>query len=290
MGGMGGMGGAMPMMPMMPMMPCLPACSMPMMAASCPLPVACSPLVQSYQTPLPFQFSSGFGSSFGNFLPQYNPSSGMSCCCCVCAPPLPPAISYYPRPVSVPQPYPVPCPIPVAIPNIQQVPVPRHVSVVAPPIFADCNSPGAVPSGAPLMPSAGGFTQGTAAQSLVMASNKLSTKETLLNDDNSKDSKRRRPIHKTVDQSRRAKAEKIAASLSKLGLTDNLHSDTISRKGKHAVKSTRRIRKLSHDDISLISLSKNNYISLPDHLTSDRLSTLLDKSNQNSYSKSSRRR
>ncbi|CAF3977859.1 unnamed protein product [Rotaria magnacalcarata] len=191
---------------------------------------------------------------------------------------------------SVPQPYPVPCPTPVAIPNIQQVPVPRHVSVVAPPIFADCNAPCAIPSGAPLIPSVGGFTQGNVAQSLVMASNKIPTKETLLNDDNSIDSKRRRPIHKTIDQSRRAKAEKIAASLSKLGLNDNLHRDTISKKAKHAVKSTRRTRKLSHDDISLTSLPKKNYISLPDYLTSDKLSILLDRSNQNAYRKSSRRR
>ena len=129
-----------------------------------------------YGTPNPF-----LSAASSSFNPSFNVGSGSwSCCCCfcmpaVCPPPPPPAITYYPRPVSVPQPYPVPCPVPVPVPNIQQVPVPREVCVVAPPIMADCNSALAAPAGAPLWPSQGVFTNPSAGQPMVMSSNNNST-------------------------------------------------------------------------------------------------------------------
>jgi hypothetical protein len=313
-GGMGGMGGmgCMPMMPMMPMMPCLPAsCCMPMaapmMAAATPLASACTPLVQNmyssaainpstfmspasftsaltagpmpYRPPASFEFPSNVGMvmpmscgmpnpllsqpSFGGFSPQFSPNGGLSCCCCICTPPpvAPPTVTFYPRPVSVPQPCPVPCPVPVPIVNVQQVPVPRPVSVVAPPILACGNQAMSVPSGAPLSQFQGGFIQGGLGQPLVMGSNKKSTKETLLSDKSSISS------HQSH---RRAKAEQLAASLSNLGLNNNLHSDITLSKAKNRIKSTRN-RPSSH------SISNNKYLSETDWLTSDTLTSLLNK-------------
>lgn len=279
---MGGMG--MPMggmgMPMMPMMPCLPAsCGMPMVAAAAPLPIACSPLIQSmypmtgmnfgnwmspssfmsalssaplsYQPPASFQLPSNLGMimplpyaasnpllstpTFGGFSPQYNFGGGMSCCCTFCTPcpPPPPPVCFYPRPVSVPQPCPVPCPVPVPIPNVQQVPVPRPVNVVAPPIIAGCNPGLPIPSGAPLTSSFGGLTQGGLGQPMVMRSNQISTTQTLLKDETSKGSRKRPPI----DPARRKKAQRLAASLSNLGLENSFPSDTSSLRGKTRVKS-----------------------------------------------------
>jgi len=198
--------------------------------------------------------------SFGGFSPQYNFGGGMSCCCCYCTPSAcPPAISYYPQPVSVPQPVPVPYPVPVPIPNIQQVPIPRPVSVVAPPIIAGGNQSLSIPSGAPLLSSQGGFMQGGMNQQLVMASNQNSTTQTLLKDKTSEKFKRQTSTRKSIDQARRAKAQKLASSLSNLGLENSFPTKIPSSRRKHRVKSNR---------ISSFSVSDC------DHLTSDTLSSL----------------
>jgi hypothetical protein len=172
-------------------------------------------------------------SSFGGFSPQYNFGGGLSCCCCYCAPPIaPPAISYYPRPVCVPQPIPVPYPTPVPIPNVQQVPIPRYVSVVAPPVFSGDNQAFCAPTGAPLVSSQGGLMQGGFGQSLVMGSNQNSTTQTLVKDERSENPKRRTSVRKSIDQSRRAKAQKLAASLSNLGLNNSFPTNISSIKNK----------------------------------------------------------
>ena len=276
-GGGGGFGG-MPMMPMMPMMPCLPAA--PMMAAASPLPMACNPLVQNMYPmasmnptgfmspasfmsglntgPMPFrppasiEFPSNVGmvmnlpygspnpmfpmSSFGGFSPQFGAGGGLSCCCCYCTPAISaPTVTYYPRPVCAPQACPVPVPVPVPIPNIQQVPVPRAVTVVAPPIFAGGNQGFPMFGGSQLMPSQGMYTQGGMGPTMVMGSNRQSTINSLLDDHSSETSK---------DESRRLKAQRIASSLSKLGLDDRTHGKTRSKRSspchiKHSRSSAR---------------------------------------------------
>ncbi|CAF1299929.1 unnamed protein product [Rotaria sordida] len=257
-------------------------------------PMACRP-------PASFQFPSNVGmvmpfpwgtpnplltpSSFGGFSPQYNGNGGLSCCCYYCIPPPPPPpppITYYPRPVCVPQPYPVPCPAPVPIPNVQQIPVPRCVSVVAPPIVADCNPCCPVPAGAPLIPSQGVVTLGTLGQSLVMRSNTISTDQRLFNDET-----RRKPIRKTFDQSRRAKAERIAASLSNLGLGNTiLDRNNSLNEFKYRIKSTRNVPIRSRKDFSLVSKSNDEYISDSNLTTLDTLFSLSNKSKQKQNNKS----
>lgn len=199
-------------------------------------------------------------SCFGGFTPQYNFGGGISCCCTYCAPPpvvAPPAITYYPRPVSVPQPCPVPCPVPVPIPNIQQVPVPRPVTVVAPPIVAGCNSGFPISAGSPLMPFQGGFTQGDFGQTLVMGSDENSTTQTLLKDETPEKPKRKPSVRKPIDQARHEKAQKLAASLSNLGLNTHFPAETTSSKNKHRTK----LR------------SNTNYTSELDFATLDRISS-----------------
>lgn len=315
----------MPMMPCLPAcpMPCLPACnSAPMMAAACPLPCAQTPLIQnmypsatmnslslmtpsSFMSSLPASSSYSFpnnvgmvmtlpssapnpllsASTFGGFSPQFSPSGGMACCCCYCtppAPPPPPQITYYPRPVSVPQPYPVPCPAPVAIPNVQQVPVPRPVSVIAPPIMADCSSPCSIQSGAPLMSSQGGFTQSGFNQPMVMGSRNISTQDSLFSD---RSGKTKRPLYKPSIETRHEKAQRIAASLSKLGVNDNLSRKSVSNRTKHRTRST-RYDDLS-DNISVISLPNNKYLSRMNGLSADHLLSVL---NESKYKQGRRRR
>jgi hypothetical protein len=315
----------MPMMPCLPTSCCLPMAA-PMMAAATPLPVACSPLIQNmypmasmspaslmtpsaftsalstgpmaFRPPASFEFPSNVGMvmpmpfgasnpllstpSFGGFSPQFN-NGGLSCCCTFCTPPpAPPAISYYPRPVSVPQPCPVPCPVPVPMINVQQVPVPRPVTVVAPPIMSCGNEAFSVPSGAPLLPSYGAFTQGGLGQTLVMGSNKNSTRPTLFSDTTSENSKDQTSISKSLEQSRRrAKAQLLASSLSNLGLHNNLRSDITLSKAKNRTKSTG-----SSHNRSLITPSNSKYISESDWLSSDTLSSLLNKSKQKRSGKS----
>lgn len=214
--------------------------------------------------PLPYTASNSLLSmpSFGGFCPQYNFSGSMSCCCTYCTPcALPPPITYYPRPVSVPQPCPVPCPVPVPIPNIQQVPVPRPVSVVAPPIIAGCTPGLPIPAGAPLTSSQGGFTQGGMGQQLVMASNNNSTTQTLLKDETTERPKRRLSDRKPIDRARREKAQKLAASLSNLGFENSFPSDassSSSRRRTH-IKSYHKSSSRPHFD--------------HDHLISDTLSS-----------------
>lgn len=212
-------------------------------------------------------------SYFGGFNPQYNLNGGISCCCTFCtpAPALPPPVTYYPRPVSVPQPCPVPCPVPVPIPNIQQIPVPRPVTCVAPPIIAGCNPGLSIPAGAPLLPSQGGYTQGGFGQTLVMASDENSTTQTLLKDETTEKSKPKpkRSTRKHIDQARREKAQRLAASLSNLGLNNHFPNDRTYSKSKrsstidfdsltinrsssrkhHSRKSTHHHRKSDHDCI-----------------------------------------
>ena len=73
-------------------------------------------------------------------------------------------------------------------------------------------------------------------QQLVMAPNELCTTETLFKDEKSDKSKRQNPI----DQSRRARAQKLAASLSNLGLDNNFPTKVSSSRRKHPVKSHRK--------------------------------------------------
>ena len=231
----------------------------------------------SYQPPPSFQLPSNIGAvmpfpfassnpllsmpSFGGFSPQYNFGGGMSCCCCYCSPcSLPPPITYYPRPVSVPQPCPVPCPVPVPIPNVQQVPVPRQVNVVAPPIVAGCNPGFPIPAGAPLLPSQGGLTQGGMGQQLVMGSNHNSTTQTLLKDETAERPKRQSSDRKPVDRARREKAQKLAASLANLGFENSFPSDASSSRRRTHVKFSRKSSSHTHID--------------HDHLTSDTLLSL----------------
>ena len=206
-----------------------------------------------YRPPASFEFPSNVGMvmpmpfgnpnpllsmpSFGGFAPQMGFGGGFSCSCCYCLPaacpppaPCPPPISFYPRPVSVPQPYPVPYPAPVAIPNIQQVPIPRPVTVVAPPIIAGGNQ--AFSMGAPLIPSQGAFSQAGFGQTSVMASNRQSTNNSLLSDHPSEDALPFRPKTSSVDPARRAKAQRIVASLANLGLDNQWpkEENTLERK------------------------------------------------------------
>jgi hypothetical protein len=227
--------------------------------------------------------------SFGGFSPQNNFGSGLSCCCCYCAPPpAPPVISYYPRPVPVPQPCPVPCPVPVPIPNIQQIPVPRPVTCVAPPILACGNQALSMGGGVPLMSSQGGFTQNGFGPTLVMASNTTSTTETLFKDETSEKSKEETSRPKSFNQSRRTKAQQIASSLSELGLNNNFRKDSSSSKFKNRIKSTRTSDNHSFDDFTSLSLSNRKKTSDSDWLTSDALSSLLSKSNKTRHRKSTR--
>lgn len=247
MGSMGGFGGfpSMPSMPMMPMMPVMPM--MPMMAAATPLPMACNPIVQNMypMAPMNYQYPSNVGmvmnmpyglpnpllapSTFGGFFPQ-SFSSGMSCCCCFCMPaPAPPPVCYYPRPVSVPQPVPVPYPAPVPIPNIQQVPVPRPVTVVAPPIMAGSTPGCPIPAGAPLAASFGGLSRPGFGQQLVMHSKDTSTVDSLLTSTRSEKSK----TESSADSARRARARKLAASLSNLGLDNTIPRKSSKHRHNH---------------------------------------------------------
>jgi hypothetical protein len=219
----------------------------------------------AYRPPASFEFPSNvsmvmpmpFGtpnplfsmSSFGGFSPQYNLNGGLSCCCCYCSPTITaPPISFYPRPVSVPQPYPVPYPAPVPIPNIQQIPVPRPVSVVAPPIIAGANQAFPVPMGAPLIPSQGGFSQSNLGQISVMASNRKQTCDTLLTDRSDDKLTGRKSVNIASDPARRLKAQRIAASLSNLGV------DNAWPKQKHRTK----LGKKTHDD-DLISRNSSKF-------------------------------
>ena len=160
-GGFGGMP-MMPMMPMMPCLPAAPmmAAASPLPMACNPLVQNMYPMASMNPTgfmspasfmsglntgPMPFrppasiEFPSNVGMvmnlpygspnpmfpmpSFGGFSPQFGAGGGLSCCCCYCTPAISaPTVTYYPRPVCVPQACPVPVPVPVPIPNIQQVP------------------------------------------------------------------------------------------------------------------------------------------------------------------------
>jgi hypothetical protein len=195
-------------------------------------------------------------SSFGGFNPQYNFNGGLSCCCCYCTPSIaPPAISYYPRPVSVPQPCPVPYPAPVPIVNVQQIPVPRPVSVVAPPIIAGGNQAFPTPAGTPLLSSQGGLMQGGFGQTLVMASDQNSTTQSLLNDETPEKPKRQTSIRKSIDQARREKAQRLASSLSNLGL-NNFSTEISSTKSKYRKKSrSNGTNTFDLDDLTLDALS-----------------------------------
>ena len=201
--------------------------------------------------------------SFGGFSPQYNFGGGLSCCCSFCMPscPPPPPVCFYPRPVSVPQPCPVPYPTPVPIPNIQQVPVPRPVTVIAPPIVACDNQAFPIPAGAPLISSQGGLMQGGLSQQLVMGSNQNSTSTTLFKDE----SKRRTSTPKSVDPARRAKAQRLAASLSNLGLENSFPTKTSSSRHKHRIKSTRPISSHAHLSSDTLSSPKRSRKSTRHH-------------------------
>ncbi|CAF1134274.1 unnamed protein product [Adineta ricciae] len=219
--------------------------------------------------------------TFGGFQPQFNGAGGFSCCCNYCTPcaqPLPPAITYYPRPVSVPQPCPVPCPVPVPIPNVQQVPVPRPVTVVAPPIVASCNQPLSIPAGAPLLPSQGGFTQNGFGQTLVMRSNDSTSETASVTSDQSK---RETPVPKTDKDMRRKRAQEIAASLSNLGLNTSVRTETTSSRRKNRPHS--KYTSCNFDSLNL-SNAKDLYGS--DWLTSDALADILNKSKYNRHKKS----
>lgn len=261
-----------PMVPCIPSYYAM-AASAPMMAAATPLPMALNPVVQSaypignccgptfmspsafastlssgplpFQPPSSFQFPSnvnmvmnipfGFSNSllsmpsFGGFAPQLNSSGALSCCCFYCTTPsCPPQVSFYPRPVSVPQPYPVPVPNPIPITNIQPIPIPRQVNVIAPPIVAGGGLSGAIPAGNSLVPSQGVLNQIPYNTVTVNASNGLRTEESLLSD---RSSIKKKSL--SADETRRLKAEKIAASLSNLGLDDYRLKKSSNRAPKH---------------------------------------------------------
>jgi hypothetical protein len=169
-----------------------------------------------YGTPNPF-----LSAPSGGFSPYNSGNGSWSCCCCYCVPPAtapaPPPICYYPRPVSVPQPYPVPCPVPVPVPNIQQVPVPRPVSVVAPPIIAECNPISAAPFAAPLWPSQGAFTNAYAGQPMVMASNHDSMPSTYIG----QPANGSLPVYNPVDQSHSSMNQTATLNLPYLGPNTN---------------------------------------------------------------------
>ena len=257
-----------------------------------------------YRPPPSFQFPSNVGMvlaipcglpnpllsipSFGGFCPQYSLNGGITCCCSYCTPlvSLPP-INCCPRPVSIPQPYPVPYPTPVPIPNIQQVPIPRPVSVVAPPIVAGNGLSSATPAGFPLRPSQGALAQSNIGQSLVTTSNHNSTTETLFREKISDNDDRDRSIPKTIDPARRAKAEKVAASLSNLGLNNAVPRDIAAKQDKYGVKSSNSFHHGFNDNISSYSVLNDNYNSTLHCLRSDRL-PLLKKSKAKRHDRSSK--
>ena len=267
-GGFGGMP-MMPMMPMMPCLPAAPmmAAATPLPMACNPLVQNMYPMASMNPTgfmspssfmsglnsgPMPFrppasiEFPSNVGMvmnlpfgasnplfpmpSFGGFSPQFGAGGGLSCCCCYCSPAVSaPTVTYYPRPVCVPQACPVPVPVPVPIPNIQQVPVPRAVTVVAPPILAGGSQGFPMFAGSQLMPSQGMFAHGGMGPTTVMGSNRQSTVHSLADEQSSVTSKRSIPAIQSKDESRRLKAQRIASSLSNLGLDDQTHGKTRSR-------------------------------------------------------------
>jgi hypothetical protein len=144
------------------------------------------------------------------------------------------------------------------------------VTCVAPPILACGNQALSMGGGVPLMSSQGGFTQNGFGPTLVMGSNTTSTTETLFKDETSRD--------KPINQSRRIKAQQIASSLSELGLNNNFRKEISSSKSKNRIKSTRTSHNHSFDDFTSLSLLNRKKTSDSDWLTSDALSSLLNKS------------
>jgi hypothetical protein len=208
-----------------------------------------------YGTPNPFLSAS----SFGGFNSSYNFGGGSSwCCCCYCAPP---TFSFYPRPVSVPQPYPVPYSAPVAIPNVQQIPVPRPVSVVAPPIVACGNQSLPVSAGAPLWSSQGVVTNGGFSQPAVMASNQNPITQTLISN---QPVKRSLPVYDATDQSQRLMGQQITSNLPNirsdnnqyLGITPSAAKNTTPFSQSHDSLSDRLRR---HIPSIIPRLSRSNY-------------------------------
>jgi hypothetical protein len=214
-----------------------------------------------YGTPNPL-FSSP---QYGGFSSSYSFGGGGSSCCCFSysiPPPVlaPPSISYYPRPVCVPQPYAAPYPAPVAIPNVKQVPVPRSVCVIAPPVIADCNRQIPASSSNPLWPSQGVFTNGGVGQPLVMASNRNSSNTTLVTNETAIGSL---PVYNALDKSNSLIGQKISSSLSNSALNNSELSGVTPSKAKNRSRLSR-----TRDDLydrfrrympSIPRLSRSNY-------------------------------
>jgi hypothetical protein len=206
-----------------------------------------------YGTPNPF-FSA---SSFGSFNSSFNfcgGGSSWSCCCYS----IPPPVSYYPRPVPVPQPYPVPYSAPVAIPNIQQVPIPRPVSIVAPPIVAGGYQSLPVSTGAPLCPSHGVLTNGGLSPPMVMASNHNSTTHPPTNNPPGKTSL---PVYNAIDQSQLLMGQQINSNIGSnnnqySGVTHSSAKNTTSFSQNHDTLSDRLRR---HIPSIMSRFSRSNY-------------------------------
>jgi hypothetical protein len=197
-----------------------------------------------YGTPNPLLSSPPFG-GFGS---AYNSGGGFPWNCCYSVPPVtipaPPTISYYPRPICVPQPYPVPYPAPVAIPNVQQIPVPRPVSVVAPPIVAGSHHPLPVSAGVPLWSSQGGFTDNGFSRPAVMLSNNNSVTQASTNYRPRNGSL---PVYDATDKSCNLIDQPVISSLSNPGSNNNQRPDITPSTAKNA-KQLSQIR----DNVSTI--------------------------------------
>lgn len=213
-----------------------------------------------YGTPNPLLASSPYGAfdSAPNF---GNRSAGNSFYFSApAANPVPSNVSYYPRPVSVPQPYPVPYPSPAAVPNVQQIPVPRNVSVVASPVVAS-NHPMPVSTGIPLWSSQGTFTDGPGGRPAVLASNNNSTTTAVATN---RPINASLPVYDTTDKSHLLIGQPVTSSFSNVSLNNNNNRIGVTPSTAKNVKSFNR----SHETLSsrirrhmptLPRLSRSNY-------------------------------
>jgi len=189
-----------------------------------------------YGTPNPLLSSPPFG-GFGS---AYNSGGGFSYnCCCYSIPPVtvpaPSTVSYYPRPICVPQPYPVPYPVPVAIPNVQQVPVPRPVSVVAPPIVAGGHHPLPASAGVPLWSSQGVLTDnGFGRPAVMLSSNNSATHAST----NYRPRNASLPVYDPTDKSSNLIGQPVISSLSNPGSNNNERPGITPSTAKNAKQSS----------------------------------------------------
>ncbi|UJR26611.1 hypothetical protein I4U23_007930 [Adineta vaga] len=176
-----------------------------------------------YGTPNPLLSSP----AYSNNTPPY--SYGAQSCVPSAPPVMPPAATYYPRPVSAPQPYPAPYPAPMPVPCVQQVPVVQPVSVVAPPIIANPQQPLPLVCADSLQSSHGAYTNGAIGQHTVLASHYDSSQQSITYNDSTRGTL---PVYNSYDQSNSLIGQPILSSLSIASLNTSHNGNVTASKAK----------------------------------------------------------